>query len=64
MFSRLTAEKSLKARLLAVEELHDGHAGDVLLREGVDLGGGGALAAVAVADVRAEELGGVEDARG
>ena len=34
---------------LAVEELDDGHAGDVLLGEGVDLGGGGALAAVAVA---------------
>jgi len=44
-----------------VEELHDAHAGDVLLREGVDLGGGNALAAVAVADVVAEELGGVED---
>ena len=51
----------VEGALLAVEELHDAHAGDVLLREGVDLGGGGALAAVAVADVVAEELGGVED---
>ena len=32
---------------LAVEELHDAHAGDVLLGEGVDAGGGGALGAVA-----------------
>ena len=40
---------------LAVEELHDGHAGDVLLREGVDLRGGGSLAAVAVANVAAED---------
>ena len=43
LFSLLTAEKSLKARLLAVEELHDAHAGDVLLGEGVDACGGGAL---------------------
>ena len=48
---------------LAVEELHDGHAGDVLLREGVDLCGGGALAAVAVADLRAEDAGDEEDGR-
>ncbi len=48
---------------LAVEELHDGHAGDVLLREGVDAGGGGALAAVAVADVAAEDARDVEDGR-
>ena len=45
----------VEGALLAVEELHDGHAGDVLLGEGVDLRGGGALAAVAVADVAAED---------
>ena len=48
---------------LAVEELHDGHAGDVLLREGVDAGGGVALAAIAVANVTAEDAGDVEDGR-
>ena len=63
LFSALTAEKSLKARSLAVEELHDRHAGDVLLGEGVDLGGGGALAAVAVAHVGAEDAGDEEDGR-
>ena len=48
---------------LAVEELHDGHAGDVLLREGIDTCSGGTLATVAVADVLAEDLGDVEDRR-
>ena len=46
---------------LAVEELYDGHAGDVLLGEGVDAGGGESLAAVGVADVAAEDFGDVED---
>ena len=45
----------VEGALLAVEELHDGHAGDVLLGEGVDAGDGGAQAAVAVADVFAED---------
>ncbi len=49
--------------LFTVEELHDGHAGDVLLGEGVDVCGGGALAAVAVANIAAEDLGDVEDGR-
>ncbi len=49
---------------LAVEELHDAHAGDVLLGEGVDAGGGGALAAVADADEPAEDAGGDDDERG
>ena len=48
---------------LAVEELHDRHAGDVLLGEGVDAGSGVALAAIAVADVAAEDAGDVEDGR-
>ena len=48
---------------LAVEELHDRHAGDVLLGEGVDAGGGGALATVAVADMAAEDAGDEEDGR-
>ena len=43
--------------LLAVEELHDGHAADVLLQESVDPGDGGANAAVGVAHVIAEEIG-------
>jgi hypothetical protein len=46
----------VEGALFAVEELHDAHAGDVLLREGVDLCGGGALAAIAVADFVAEFL--------
>ncbi len=48
---------------LAVEELHDRHPGDVLLREGVDAGGCMALAAVAVANVAAEDAGDVKDRR-
>src|SRR5665213_262571 len=53
----------VEGALLAVEELHDGHAGDVLLGGGVDLCGGRALAAIAVADVVAEELGVVKKRR-
>ncbi len=45
----------------AVEELDDAHAGDVLLHVGVDVGDGGADAAVGVADVAAEDAGDVED---
>src|SRR6185437_14575532 len=44
-----------KGAALAVEELHDRHAGDIFLREGVDLRGGGALAAVAFAYAGAED---------
>ena len=47
----------------AVEELHDAHAGDVLLRKGVDFGGGGTLRAVAGADCLTEDAGGDEDER-
>ena len=46
--------------LFAVEELHYRHAAHMLLRVGVDVGDGCADAAVGVADVGAEELGGVE----
>ncbi len=48
---------------LAVEELHDAHAGDVLLQEGVDAGDGGADAAVGVAHAIAEHPRGKEDQR-
>ena len=51
----------VEGTLLAVEELHDSHAGDVLLGEGVDAGGGVALAAIAVADVAAEDTGDIQN---
>ena len=35
---RVQPVELLRLRLLAVEELHRGHAGDVLLQEGVDRG--------------------------
>ena len=63
LFSGVDRGEVVEGAALAVEELHDGHAGDVLLREGVDAGDGGALAAVAVADVLAEDAGDVEDGR-
>jgi hypothetical protein len=47
--------------LLAVEELHDAHAGNVFLEIGVDAGDGGTYAAVGVADEQAEEIGDYED---
>ena len=53
--------EGVEGAALAVEELDDGHARDVLLGEGVDLGGGGALAAVAVADLGAEDVGDEEN---
>ena len=53
----------VEGTLFAVEELNDGHAGNVLLSKGVDLCRGGALAAVAVADMIAKELGRVQDRR-
>ena len=53
--------EGVEGAAFAIEELHYGHAGDVLLREGVDARGGGALAAVAVAYVAAEDAGDEED---
>ena len=47
--------------LLAVEELHDAHAGDVFLQVGVDAGDSGADAAVGVANEFAEEISDDED---
>ena len=61
LFSALTAERVVEGALLAVEELHHRHAGDVLLGEGVDFGGGRALAAVALAHLAAEDAGDEED---
>ena len=46
---------------LAVEKLHDAHAADVFLQEGVDARDGRADAAIGVADLVAEEPGGHED---
>src|SRR6185437_11806190 len=54
--------KVFEGATLPVEELHDTHARHVLLRKGVDASRSGALAAVAVADVFAEEFGGVKNA--
>src|SRR3984885_15892143 len=53
----------VEGALLAVEQLHDRHAGDILLRVGVDPCGGVALAAVAVTDVTTEDAGDVENRR-
>jgi len=47
---------------LAIEELHDSHAGNVFLQEGVDPGDGGADVAVGVAHVMAEDEGHDENA--
>src|SRR6266446_1046740 len=47
--------------LLAVEDLHDAHAGNIFLQEGVDLGDGGADVAVGVAHVVAEDEGDDQD---
>ena len=49
--------KVLVGALLAVEELHHGHARDVFLGEAVDARNGGADAAIALADVVAEDTG-------
>ena len=53
----------VEGALLAVEELHHAHAGDVLLGEGVDPGGRGALPAIADADAAAEDSGDEDDRR-
>ena len=55
--------EALVGLLLAVEQLQHDDAGDVFLQVGVDLGDGDANAAVAVADLAAEDRGGVEDER-
>jgi hypothetical protein len=48
--------------LLAIEQLHDAHPGDVFLQEGVDSRDGGADVAVGVAHVMAEDEGDDQDA--
>jgi hypothetical protein len=48
---------------LVAEELHDAHAADVFLQEGVDARDGRADAAIGVADFVAEKPGGYEDER-
>src|SRR5438046_1636475 len=47
---------------LAIEELHDAHAGDIFLEERVDAGDGGADAAISVAHEFAENHGDDKDA--
>src|SRR5437762_3618813 len=47
---------------LAIEELHDAHAGNVFLEESIDAGDGGADAAIRVANELAENHGDDEDA--
>ena len=63
LFSLVDGGKVVVGALLAVEELDDAHAGDVLLGEGVDLGGGGALGAVTDADELAEDVRREDDER-
>ncbi len=53
----------LVSALFAIEELDNGHAADVFLREAVDAGDGGADAAVALANTVAEEARNDEDQR-
>ena len=48
---------------LAIEKLHDAHAGDVLLGEGIDLCGRGTLASIAAANGLAEDGGRDQDQR-
>src|SRR5882762_2394700 len=48
--------------LFAVKELHDAHAGNVFLEEGVDAGDGGSNAAIGIANELAENHGDDEDA--
>ncbi len=48
--------------LLAIEQLHDTHARDILLREGVDLRGRNPLPPVTVAHVAAKKMRRIEDA--
>ena len=53
----------VEGALLPAEELHDAHAGDVLLGEGVDARDGGANAAVGVAHTVAEDARDEQDDR-
>ena len=55
--------KLVEGALLAVEQLQHHHAADVLLQVGVDAGNGDANAAVGIAHLVAEDLGGVGDQR-
>ncbi len=55
--------KVVVGALLAIEELHHAHAADVFLGEAVDAGDGGADAAIALADVVAEEARDDQDQR-
>ena len=48
---------------LAIEQLHDGHAADVFLKESVDAGNGRADAAVGIAHFVAEDPGGAHNQR-
>ena len=59
--SRLRLFKFLACFVLAIENLHHAHAGNVFLEEGVDARDGGANAAVGVADKFAEEIGDAQD---
>ena len=56
-------DEFLAGALLAVEDLHDAHAGDVFLQEGVDAGDGGADAAVGVANELAKYVSDQQDQR-
>jgi len=49
--------------LLAIEELHDAHAGDVFLEERIDSGDGGADVAIGVAYVMTEDESDDQNAR-
>ncbi len=63
MCTRLKYGELLARFFFVAEELHDAHAADVFLQEGVDARDGRADAAIGVADFVAEDPGGHEDER-